>query len=254
MTMKRPLLSLTLLFLAGAGSTDLSAQEQRQKQQRPDREAMRQQILERFDLDGDGQLSETEREAMRAARAKRIQEQGGEARGRRPGAQGQDGARGRRGAQQGEGAQKRPRRERGEQGQRPSREQMVKRFDTDGDGQLNEAERQAMRKAIQQRRAEHGGKRGKRQGAGKEGRGPGVGRGAGNQGDREQRRAQLMKHFDANQDGQLDEFERQALREAMNKRRAQQGSGINPEAKQERVRQGRGNAGAPQSGLRPNRR
>ncbi|MGB0951885.1 MAG: hypothetical protein ACPG31_01550 [Planctomycetota bacterium] len=239
---------LSFLFLLGtAGATDLSAQEKGPRgkrfqqgtqqqgqtgQQRPDREARRQQMLERFDLDGDGKLNEQERQALRAAAAQRHQEQGAQGQARRRGAEGREGARGQR--RQGDG-----------QAQRPSREQVLKQFDTDGDSKLNEAERQALHQAVQQRRGAQGQR--KQQGQFRQ-QGP--------QGDREQRRAQLMKTFDANQDGQLDEFERQALRETMKKRRAAQGQGqgLNPEARQGRVRQGRESGDAPQSDRRPRRR
>ena len=239
-----------LLLLGSAGANELGAQEKgprgqrfqqgaaqkqgQQGQQRPDREAKRQQILERFDLDGDGKLNQQEREALRAARGKHSQN--------------------------------------GERAQRPTREQMIQRFDTDGDGKLNETERQAMRQVAQQRRGSRGraGEQGQRAPRGRRGqqqgelgeknlqRGERLQKRIGQQGDREQRRAQMMQAFDANQDGQLDEFERQALREAIKKRRAahrqSQGQGLNPEAKQGRARQGRGSADAPQSGLRPRQR
>lgn len=272
--MNTKLLSI-LILLGSAGANELCAQEKAPRDQRPDREALRQQVLERFDLDGDGQLNQQEREAMHAARSKRSQEQGAQRQGR---SQGQDRAQGRRRGAQGQESQRGQggqRRQRAEQGHRPTREQVLQRFDADGDGQLNKAERQTMHQAMQQQRAERGqqGQRGQqRRGQGQQGlergqqrRGQsqqGLERGQqrrgqgqqGQQGDREQRRAQLMKTFDANQDGQLDEFERQALREAMAKRRAAHGQadgeGFNPEAMQGRARQGRGNAGAPQSDLR----
>lgn len=258
--MNTKLLSI-LILLGSAGANELCAQEKAPRDQRPDREAMRQQVLERFDLDGDGQLNQQEREAMHAARSKRSQEQGAQRQGR---SQGQDRAQGRRRGAQGQEGQRGQggqRRQRAEQGHRPTREQVLQRFDADGDGQLNKAERQTMHQAMQQQRAERGqqGQRGQqRRGQGQQGLERGQQRRGqsqqGQQGDREQRRAQLMKTFDANQDGQLDEFERQALREAMAKRRAAHGQadgeGLNPEAKQGRARQGRGNAGAPQSDLR----
>lgn len=69
-------------------------------------------------------------------------------------------------------------------------EEMMKRFDKNGDGQLDEEERNAMRESF-------GGMRG--QG------GPG-GPGGSN-------REEMMKRFDKNGDGQLDEEERNAMRE-----------------------------------------
>ncbi len=40
-------------------------------------------------------------------------------------------------------------------GERPTREEMLERFDTDGDGQLSEEERVAMREAFEARRRAH---------------------------------------------------------------------------------------------------
>jgi HlyD family secretion protein len=81
-------------------------------------------MLKQFDKDGDGELDESEREAMRAAMQARFGGQGGP---------------------------------------RMSREEMLKRFDKDGDGELNEEERAAMREATGGAR---GGERGPRQGQG----------------------------------------------------------------------------------------
>ncbi len=107
----------------------------------------REEIMKRFDTDGDGVLSDTEREAMRAAM---------------------------------------PPRRGGPRGERPSREEMTKRFDTDGDGVLNEEERAAMQASIDARRAE-----------------------------RQQRRQEMLKRFDADGDGQLSDAERQTMRETL---------------------------------------
>ena len=113
-----------------------------------------------------------------------------------------------------------------------------------------------MHKAMQARRGERG-ERGERRQEGQR-KEKGARRKEANRGER---RARLMERFDANQDGQLDEAERQALREAVAKMRAareakrgQSGDGINPEAKRERVRQGRGSADGAPSDLRPRRR
>ncbi len=66
-------------------------------------------VIERFDLDGDGQLNQQERAAAHAAREERRQN------GDRPGPGGR------------------------------RRGNLLERFDADGDGQLNEAERAALR-------------------------------------------------------------------------------------------------------------
>ena len=90
---------------------------------------------------------------------------------------------------QGEG-----RRRRG--GQMPA--EMLKEFDKDGDGQLNDEERQAMQETMRQRFG------------GGAGGGPGMGGP-----DREA----MMKRFDANGDGELDDTERAAMREQMGRNR-----------------------------------
>ena len=77
-----------------------------------------------------------------------------------------------------------------------SREEMVKKFDKDGDGKLSEAERQEARKSM-------GGR-------------PGM------------NREELMKKFDTNGDGKLDETERQAARAAMAKNRGNKDAGKGP--------------------------
>ncbi len=109
-----------IMALIGAASLAHAEQENPCKKcnpceggQRPSRE----QMMQRFDVDGDGQLSRAEKETLRRERAKRNK-----------GTQG---------------------------GQRPSREKVIQRFDTDGDGQLNETERVALRKEFKQRRREH---------------------------------------------------------------------------------------------------
>jgi Ca2+-binding EF-hand superfamily protein len=70
-------------------------------------------------------------------------------------------------------------------GRRPlppeARERVLEQFDADGDGQLNEAERQAARAGFEARRAE--------------------------------KRAELLERFDADGDGELNETERAAARE-----------------------------------------
>ncbi len=96
----------------------------------------RPEMIERFDTDGDGQLSPEEHEALRAAAQNR----------------------------RGERAQRGPRGERPEGNVHPGnrrrphgeRPEMIERFDTDGDGQLSEAEREAARTAVQGRRGERG--------------------------------------------------------------------------------------------------
>lgn len=71
-------------------------------------------MLRQFDKNGDGELDESERDAMRSAMAARFGGPGGPGGG----------------------------------GPRLSREEMLKRFDADGDGELNDTERAAMRDAM----------------------------------------------------------------------------------------------------------
>lgn len=118
----------------------------RGERQRPSRE----EILNRYDTDGDGALSETERQAMHEDR---------------------DGRRG------------------GPPPDMPPREELISQFDTDGDGKLNEAERSAMRASMEKQHEER-------------------------RAEREARRQERMERFDADGDGTLNEDERQAMREA----------------------------------------
>ncbi len=91
------------------------------------REEMQRRMMERFDTDKDGQISSEERAAAHA-----------EMNNRRP--QGPEG-------RVHPGNRRRPHSERPE---------MIERFDTDKDGQLSEAEREAARAAVQERRGERG--------------------------------------------------------------------------------------------------
>ena len=81
-------------------------------------------MIKRFDTDGDGQLSEEEREAMREAMRDFMGRPG--RRGRPP------------------------------FGMHFQTEKLVKQFDTDGDGKLNHEERKAARKHIQEKRGTKG--------------------------------------------------------------------------------------------------
>ena len=128
---------------------------------------------------------------------------------------------------------------------RPSREAIIKRFDKDGDGKLNEAERKAAgaaRKAQGARQSDKarpnsGGREGYAAAAkrikeavkaGKITEAQGkerlaafrkrLGEGRGDSGRSRQTREELMKRYDKNKDGKLDEDERAALRKAMSGR------------------------------------
>lgn len=82
----------------------------------------------------------------------------------------------------------------------PPSEEMLKRFDKDGDGQLNDEERQAMREAMRTRFG------------GGQGPGPGFGTNMGGMGRRGGALPEeILKQFDKDGDGKLNEEERQAL-------------------------------------------
>ncbi|MBN2164088.1 MAG: EF-hand domain-containing protein [Pontiellaceae bacterium] len=77
---------------------------------------------------------------------------------------------------------------------RPSREEVIKRFDTDVDGVLSEAERTTMRETLRKERGQSG---------------------------RRPITPEMIKQFDADGDGVLSETERATMQEAMKKRRAE---------------------------------
>lgn len=101
-------------------------------------------IIKRFDADGDGKLNEAELQNMHYARRNRTG---------------------------------------GREHHRPSREEIMKQFDTDGDGVLSEAEREAMHMEQQRFREEN------------------------------------KKRFDADGDGQLSEAERKTMHETLREER-----------------------------------
>ncbi|WP_309399581.1 EF-hand domain-containing protein [Cerasicoccus maritimus] len=110
--------------------------KQRQGGQRPDRPS-REEILTQFDADGDGKLSETEREAAREFHMEQMALRRFDA--------------------DGDGALSEEERSKYEAFKSEREAKMLDRFDADGDGVLSDEERQTAREAFQQRR-------GKRQG------------------------------------------------------------------------------------------
>ena len=129
---------------------------------------------------------------------------------------------------------------------RPSREAIIKRFDKDGDGKLNEAERKAaaaLRKAQGARQSDRASDKARPNSGGRERYAAAalkikeavkagkiteaqgkdrlaafrkrLGEGRGDSGRSRQTREELMKRYDKNKDGKLDEDERAALRKAM---------------------------------------
>ncbi len=109
-----------------------------------------------------------------------------------------------------------------------------KRFDTDGDGKLNEAEGKALREHIQAERKKAGEKARDKKGAkkGKDGETPvardkkGAQRGdrrTGGNGIGAKEREALKKRFDADGDGKLNDTERAALKKHMDAQRKEAG-------------------------------
>ena len=127
-------LTASMALLVPLAMASLSSAQERERPRGPNPE-MRQKMIEKFDKDGDGKLNEEERAAAREFMQER--------RARRDGEGGPPWAR------DGE----RP------QGPNPEmRQKMIEKFDKDGDGKLNEEERAAARKFMQERRAQREGK------------------------------------------------------------------------------------------------
>lgn len=85
-------------------------------------------------------------------------------------------------------------------GSRPGREEMIKRFDQDGDGKLSETERQAAREQGRQKWAQKGDRRG-----------PGGPDG--------KLRERMLKRFDQDGDGKLSDAEKVTAKKAVKKMR-----------------------------------
>ena len=155
---------------------------------------------------------------------------------------------------------------------RPSREAIIKRFDKDGDGKLNEAERKAaaaLRKAQGARQSDRASDKARPNSGGREGYAAAakrikeavkagkiteaqgkerlaayrkrMGEGRGDSGRSRQTREELMKRYDKNKDGKLDEDERAALRRAMSDRNSGKRSPGSDEKNAKRKRPGQGN-------------
>jgi len=155
---------------------------------------------------------------------------------------------------------------------RPSqRAAFIKRFDKDGDGKLNEAERKAAgaaRKAQGARQSDRVSDKARPNSGGREGYAAAakrikeavkagkiteaqgkerlaayrkrMGEGRGDSGRSRQTREELMKRYDKNKDGKLDEDERAALRKAMSDRDSgkRRSGGDDKNAKRKRPSQG----------------
>jgi len=154
---------------------------------------------------------------------------------------------------------------------RPSREAIIKRFDKDGDGKLNEAERKAaaaLRKAQGARQSDRASDKARPNSGGRERYAAAamkikeavkagkiteaqgkerlaayrkrMGEGRGDSGRSRQTREELMKRYDKNKDGKLDEDERAALRRAMSDRNSGKRSPGSDEKNAKRKRPGQG--------------
>ncbi len=166
-------LVLTIKIVQQPQRTPASKQMRRPaapKQDHAGRDARRQQLLARFDANGNGQLDPEEREAARKAMQALKQKRGGKGK--------PDGGKGKRPAdkQQGDKAginqpgeeapasdaasPDRPRR-RGAAAEEPPREselerRLIERFDANGNGRLDDDERRAARKALAERQRQPG--------------------------------------------------------------------------------------------------
>jgi Ca2+-binding EF-hand superfamily protein len=155
--MKRLFTQTVLVIATAAISLGVNPSAARAQADRP----QYQELLKRFDRDGDGRLNEQERQLMRQEVQKRSS---------------QDNA------------------------NRPSREEVIKRYDKNGDGRLDAQELAALRAQLAKTRD-----------------------GAGNRPPNQNRREgtnnrSLIERFDTNKNGRLDPEEQQKAREAMQRR------------------------------------
>jgi Ca2+-binding EF-hand superfamily protein len=184
-------------------ASGVSAQEER--------EAKRSKVLERFDADGDGKLSDKEKARAKRAKEKRSAQSPEERKARmqallkRFDTDG-DGKLSKEEKSKLREAKAKSRQDKGKRakgkkgkgaGSAERKARLLKRFDSDGDGKLSEQERAAARKA----RAERG----------QDGEA------------RERKRAMLLKRFDSDGDGKLSPSERDAAREKLQNRPERKG-------------------------------
>ena len=116
----------------------------------PSREDFHKKMLEKFDVDKDGKLSDEEKAAMKAEMEKMRAERGDR------GPKGPRGERGERGPKgpRGERGERGPKGPRGDRGERPGMPEQFKKFDADQDGKLSEEERKSAHEAMEQKMLE----------------------------------------------------------------------------------------------------
>ena len=152
---------------------------------RPNRADFHKKMLEKYDADKDGQLSDAEKEAMKADMEKRRAE-GKNCPGVRD-----------------------DRNPKAPHGERPNREEMRKKmlekYDADKDGQLSDAEKEAMKADMEKRRAE-----GKNCPGVRDDRNPKAPHGE--RPNREEMRKKMLEKYDADKDGQLSDAEKEAMK------------------------------------------
>jgi Ca2+-binding EF-hand superfamily protein len=197
---------------------------QHQPEGQPGRRSNVQELLQKYDLDGDGHLDQAERDALNAdIQAGKVQRRQPHARGggRPVNADSQAGGdsilehRDANGAGQLNDAESAPAHQdtlpgdvappgrrlrhssQGDPASSAHRQEILKKYDANGDGQLDDAERAALRQDIAN---------GKIQPLDLGSRPPGAGRPG-----TPARREELLRRYDANGDGQLDETERAAF-------------------------------------------
>lgn len=165
-----------------------------------------QSLINRYDTNGNGKIDPEESEAAKAELSKRR----GGGRGPNSGEKGPGAGKGPKGKGLGEGKGI------GQGngiGQGKGREALLKKFDANGNGQLDPPEREAAKAAMEKNRNEKGkGKNGKGKGKGKQARAPADGA----------MRAALLQRFDANGNGQLEPEEMEAAKAEFQKLRGNQ--------------------------------
>jgi Ca2+-binding EF-hand superfamily protein len=119
----------------------------------------------------------------------------------------------------------------GQGGTRLSREDMIKKYDTDGDGVLSDTERETMREAMKSERGGQGGGQGGRQGGGEQGAPGGETLSA----------ADTIAKYDTDADGKLDATELETLMKAEQESRSRgRGGRGGQDMQQQGQRGGRG--------------